>query len=78
VTRPYSLVALGIDAAAFCLGYALVSSLLVTGRSAISIVDPRIYSGGTFNARLVLVASLSAGFLAVVAWRVAYHLRRRH
>lgn len=52
-------------------------SLWVTGRSAINIVDPRVSSGGTYNARLVVVASLLAGLLAVITWLIVYHLRRR-
>jgi hypothetical protein len=49
---------------------------LVTGQSAISIVDPRLFADGTYNARLVVLLSVSAGLIAVLTWRSAYHLRR--
>jgi hypothetical protein len=77
VRHPFAFVAICIDAAVFCVGYVLVSSLLTTGTDAIFVVDPRIFSGGTFNARVVVAASLAAGLLPVVAWRTVYHLRRR-
>jgi hypothetical protein len=75
--QPGAVLRASVDAALFCLGYAAASSLLVTGQSAVSIVDPRIFAAGTFNARLVVVLSVSAGLIAVVTWRSAYHLRWR-
>jgi Ni/Fe-hydrogenase subunit HybB-like protein len=71
------LAAVAIDAALFCVGYVLTSSLFTTGMSAIFVVDPRIFPDGTFNARVVVAASFAAGGLLVVAWRTVHHLCRR-
>jgi hypothetical protein len=74
--KPAAALSVSLDTGLFCLGYAAASSLLVTGQSAISIVDPRLFADGTYNARLVVLLSVSAGLIAVLTWRSAYHLRR--
>jgi hypothetical protein len=78
VWHPWAALArIGIDAVLFYFGYALASSLLTSGPNKLYVVSPGIFPGGTFNARVVVVVSMAAGLLAVVAWRSAYYLRRR-